>query len=85
MEDLARRRMRAQELLDDPVLMNAFDKLEEEALKELLKTENSWFRNVDLKRAALIHKIAAIKALRQELHTVILSGKIADYPRVVGA
>ncbi len=84
MEDLARRRMRAQELLDDPILMDALARLEHESVSELLKTKG-WFRIADRKRTVLIERIDVIRSIRQELHTIILSGKLADYPRAVGA
>lgn len=71
MTDAERRASEARRLLNEPLLVEAFDKLESRLTEQLLALP-TW--RGEKQRRALIDRINAIRDLRAELETVIVIG-----------
>jgi hypothetical protein len=74
------RAMKAQQLMDDEVLQDAFATLEQAAYRDALAM-SSWHPFANTKRRHLLERIKIIHQLRSELESVIATGKAAARPR----
>jgi len=73
--------MKARQLLEDEVLIEAFEAIESRALRDALAVP-AWHGRVgDRKRRRLLEKVNMIKELRSELQSAILAGKQAARPQ----
>lgn len=70
--DAEKRAARAEQLLNDPLLDEAFKKAEEDIYNELLRLP---FWATDKKRRMLIDRINTIKGVKGYLRSQILNGK----------
>lgn len=77
LSDLQRRRaLDAERVLDDPLLNECFKKLEQAAIDELLGVRG-WMPWADAKRRVLSDRVHAIRAVRNDLATMIADAKAA--------
>ncbi len=75
------RTMKAKQLLEDEVLIAAFDAVEAKAMREALAVP-AWHGTIgDRKRRVLLLKVNIIKELRGELQSVIATGQQAARPQ----
>ncbi|PSH64665.1 hypothetical protein [Phyllobacterium sophorae] len=70
--DKENRAYRADQLLNDPILDEAFKKAEDDSYNELLRLP---FWASDKKRRMLIDRINTIKGVKGYLRSVVLNGK----------
>lgn len=75
MSDKEFRASEAERLLHEPLLMEAFDKIEREAVEGMVEAPRT--PEGDVARRALADKVAVLRALKEELKLVIADGKQA--------
>lgn len=80
-DDLRRYREReAQRLLNEPLLVEAFARLEQETFEEILGTR-VWWRFGQAKRNALVERVRVIRETRNSLRRIIEAGKARQNSR----
>lgn len=80
-DDLRRYREReAQRLLNEPLLVEAFARLEQETFEEILGTR-VWWRFGQAKRNALVERVRVIREVRNSLRRIIEAGKARQNSR----
>jgi hypothetical protein len=77
--EVKRRASEARRLLEEPLLVEAFDHVERMA-SEAIFAIPTWHRFGDKKRARLADQVNAIRAVKSILHTHIALGEQADKP-----
>jgi hypothetical protein len=75
MTDAERRASEARRLLAEPLLVEAFDKIERRCMDELLRLP-TW--RAHKQRLALVDRINTLRQLRAELNAVIVTGDQAS-------
>lgn len=75
------RTMKAKQLLEDEVLIAAFDALEAKAMREALAVPAWHGKFGDRKRRVLLLKVNIINELRGELKSVMMTGQQAARPQ----
>ena len=78
MQDKERRKSEAERLMGEPLLMEAFQVLENETVEELVNAKLL----EDAQRRALADRIRTIRDVKQRLKSVIQTGKVYDGPNV---
>jgi len=68
-----RRADKANALLKDPLLIEAFEAIEAGATREFLSASH-WFRIGDQKRKAMAMKISILNEIRDELERIVRNG-----------
>jgi hypothetical protein len=74
MRDAERRASEARRLLDEPLLNEALDKIERDAIEDMLRLP-WWIR--PRKRRMACDRVRAIRGIRSQLRSVILTGREA--------
>lgn len=72
----ARRVSEARRLLDEPLLLEAFERIEKQALEELVKAD----RKDDDGRRLMADYIRAVRAVRRHIEQIIVTGEDALRP-----
>lgn len=72
----SRRVSEARRLLEEPLLIEAFDKIERQAIEELVKAE----RKDDDGRRLMADYIRAVRAVRRHIEQIIVTGEDALRP-----
>lgn len=75
-----RRLAEAKSLIDNPLLIEALDRIERDAVEDLLKVRG-FFRFADAKRRSLIERIHVARGMRRHLEAVIMTGEHRNRPR----